>query len=123
MFDKYGTLARMIGRRRYSGRKSTGTPFASGPVFQITLGGETQIVVGSAELMEELCDESRFHKMVVGGVEKLRVGSGDALFTAHHGERNWEIAHRILMPVFGPLKIKEMFPEMLDVAQQLCLKW
>jgi len=27
------------------------------------------------------------------------------------------------MPVFGPLNIKRMFPEMLDIASQLVLKW
>lgn len=27
------------------------------------------------------------------------------------------------MPVFGPLKIRQMFPEMMDIASQLVLKW
>jgi cytochrome P450 / NADPH-cytochrome P450 reductase len=37
-------------------------------------------------------------------------------------EPNWEIAHRVLMPAFGPLAIKAMFPEMHDIATQLALK-
>jgi cytochrome P450/NADPH-cytochrome P450 reductase len=27
------------------------------------------------------------------------------------------------MPVFGPLAVKKMFPEMLDIASQMVLKW
>ncbi|RFU29012.1 hypothetical protein B7463_g7315, partial [Scytalidium lignicola] len=56
-------------------------------------------------------------------LETLRAGIKDALFTAHHGEPNWAIAHRVLTPIFGPLKIREMFDNMYDIAQQLCLKW
>lgn len=39
------------------------------------------------------------------------------------GEVNWEIAHRVLMPAFGPLSIRGMFDEMHDIASQLALKW
>ncbi|GAB1212843.1 hypothetical protein ATERTT37_001992 [Aspergillus terreus] len=94
-----------------------------GPLFQITINGEKQIFATSQALVDELCDESRFHKAVMGGLEKLRMLASDGLFTAYHGERGWGIAHRILVPAFGPLRIRNMFEEMNDVAQQLCLKW
>ena len=77
----------------------------------------------SQALLDELCDETRFHKAVVGPVEKLRLLAKDGLFTAYHGERNWGIAHRILVPAFGPLRIQNMFEDMSDIAQQLCFKW
>src|SRR3569833_442827 len=38
-------------------------------------------------------------------------------------EPNWGIAHRVLMPAFGPMSIKGMFDEMHDLAGQLALKW
>lgn len=94
-----------------------------GPICQLTFGSELNIFVSSIELLNELCDETRFHKIVTAELEKLRYVVHDALFTARNEERNWEIAHRILMPVFGTIKIREMFPEMKDLAQQLCLKW
>ena len=47
----------------------------------------------------------------------------DGLFTAYKGEENWGIAHRILMPAFGPLSIRSMFDEMHDISSQLALKW
>ncbi|GKZ34390.1 hypothetical protein AbraIFM66950_004621 [Aspergillus brasiliensis] len=94
-----------------------------GPLFQITINGEKQIFATSRALVDELCDESRFHKAVVSGLENLRMLAHDGLFTAYHGERGWGIAHRILVPAFGPLRIQNMFDDMGDVAQQLCLKW
>lgn len=61
------------------------------------------------ELFNELCDEKRFTKHPAGGIKELRHGLGDGLFTARFGEHNWEVAHRILVPVFGPLAISKMF--------------
>ncbi|KAM0486342.1 hypothetical protein ACHAPX_001048 [Trichoderma viride] len=94
-----------------------------GPICQFSIGGELFIFVASAELVTELCDESRFHKVVAAELDKLRYVVHDGLFTARNDERNWQIAHRILMPIFGTIKIRDMFPEMKDLAQQLCLKW
>ncbi|KAE8394953.1 cytochrome P450 [Aspergillus alliaceus] len=94
-----------------------------GPLFQITINGEKQIFATSQALVDELCDETRFHKAVVAGVQNLRMLANDGLFTAYHGERGWGIAHRILMPAFGPLRIRNMFEDMSDIAQQLCYKW
>ncbi|OQD89465.1 hypothetical protein PENANT_c002G02902 [Penicillium antarcticum] len=94
-----------------------------GPLFQITINGQKQIFATSQALVDELCDEARFHKAVIGGVQKLRMLANDGLFTAYHGERGWGIAHRILMPAFGPLRIRDMFEDMSDIAQQLCFKW
>ena len=96
-----------------------------GPVFQLTLPGAKgrRIFVSSHELADELFDESRFDKKVHASLEQIRDFAGDGLFTAHTDEPNWESAHRILMPAFGPLPIREMFPEMYDVADQLLLRW
>lgn len=49
--------------------------------------------------------------------------SHDGLFTAYGEEENWNIAHRTLVPAFGPLNIHDMFPSMKDIASQLVLKW
>ncbi|GME65126.1 hypothetical protein Trco_000025 [Neofusicoccum parvum] len=103
----------------------TFTQFAEqyGPACRVSIGGSGLILISSVELLDELCDEKRFHKVVTSAVGKLQEISGDGLFTANHGQHSWGVAHRILMPVLGPLKIREMFPPMKDIAQQLCLKW
>ncbi|KAK4998833.1 hypothetical protein LTR66_002023 [Elasticomyces elasticus] len=73
--------------------------------------------------MNEVADEKRFGKTVALALNELRHGTHDGLFTAFNEEHNWQLAHRILVPAFGPLSIKSMFPEMHDIASQLVLKW
>lgn len=52
----------------------------------------------------------------------MREGVHDGLFTAHSDEANWGKAHRVLVPAFGPLPIRDMFDEMHDISSQLALK-
>ncbi|KAF3923088.1 hypothetical protein ABW20_dc0106127 [Dactylellina cionopaga] len=94
-----------------------------GPIYKIRLGGREHLVLSSWELIHEACDEKRFAKQVAAGLEQVRNGVGDGLFTAYTGEENWALAHRVLIPAFGPLSIREMFDEMADMANQLALKW
>lgn len=48
----------------------------------------------------------------------------DGLFTATGAEEpNWGIAHRILVPAFGPSSLRNMFDGMYDIASQLTMKW
>ncbi|KAL2014367.1 hypothetical protein VTN00DRAFT_1892 [Thermoascus crustaceus] len=95
-----------------------------GPIFRLNTLGRVRVFVSSHELVDELCDEERFAKKVSGGLGEIRNGVHDGLFTAHYpGEENWAIAHRILVPAFGPLSIREMFDEMYDIASQLVMKW
>ena len=58
-----------------------------------------------------------------GALLQIRNGANDGLFTAHTGEHAWEVAHRTLVPAFGPLGIQNMYDEMYDVATQLVAKW
>ncbi|KAI5235172.1 putative P450 monooxygenase [Aureobasidium subglaciale] len=92
------------------------------PIFRLKLGAE-RVFVASHDLALDLFDENKFEKAVAGPLKEIRNGVKDGLFTANPGEHNWEIAHRILMPAFGPLSIGSMFGEMADVASQLVLKW
>ena len=88
------------------------------------MGNEQRIVIGSQALLNEVCDETRFVKVIAAILKQARNGVQDGLGTAHGpGERNWGIAHRILAPHFGPMAIQEMFGEMQDIARQLTLKW
>lgn len=102
-------------------------------------GPRTSIFVSNVELANQLCDEKRFVKWINAALNQVRNLTGDGLFTAHDGERAWGIARgwllcltlswkliladRILMPAFGPAKIRGMFPGMMDIASQLLTKW
>lgn len=37
--------------------------------------------------------------------------------------KEWGIAHRTLMPVFGPMHVRKMFPQMVDILSQMVLRW
>lgn len=96
---------------------------AYGPIFRLSLPGRDILIVSSQQLVNELCDEKRFDKRVHAPLENIRDFAGDGLFTAYTDEENWGKAHRILVPAFGPLSIRNMFDPMLDIADQLLLRW
>ncbi|KAG8740203.1 hypothetical protein FRC10_004604 [Ceratobasidium sp. 414] len=92
-----------------------------GEIFCLNLLGKEIVAISSVALAQEVLDEKRFHKSIGGALLEVRNLVSDGLFTAFHGEKNWGIAHRILMPAFGPLSIKGMFDDMFDVISQLVL--
>ncbi|KZV98413.1 cytochrome P450 [Exidia glandulosa HHB12029] len=94
-----------------------------GDIYQLTFGGRRRVFIAGVALVQEACDESRFVKSTRGPLDQIRNLTGDALFTAHHDEENWGVAHRILMPAFGPASIRNMFDDMKDILGQLVLKW
>ncbi|KAE8361545.1 cytochrome P450 [Aspergillus caelatus] len=93
-----------------------------GPIFKLRLPKDA-IFVANYALARDLFDETKFQKAVIGPLDEIRNATKDGLFTAYPGEHNWEIAHRTLMPAFGPLSIRAMFPEMQDIVTQMVLKW
>ncbi len=94
-----------------------------GPIYKLTIFGRDMYVVSSQELVDELSDETRFQKRIHGPLKEIRAFAGDGLFTAYNSEPNWAKAHRLLMPAFGPLGVRSMFDRMVDVANQMFVKW
>ncbi|OCL14690.1 bifunctional P-450/NADPH-P450 reductase [Glonium stellatum] len=94
-----------------------------GDIYRLDLPGRTAVVCSSYELVNELCDPDRFEKAVMGPLKETRALLKDGLFTAYPGEHNWYIAHRTLMPAFGPIAIRKMFSEMIDISSQMILQW
>ena len=96
-----------------------------GPVYRLVVpGGDPRYVVSGADLVEEVCDEQRFDKLVTGGLSAVRrdpVSTG--LFTADTDNPLWLRAHNILLPNFSQQAMRDYHPMMLDVAGQLMLKW
>ena len=73
-----------------------------GEIFGYYMAAQHTIVVNSHDVYSDLCDK-RFGKRPSGAVLQLRNMLGDGLFTAFNDEENWALAHRILMPKFGPV--------------------
>lgn len=94
-----------------------------GPIFQLPGAGPRTVVLSSFALVDEVCDDRRFEKSVGGGLGAMRDLLGDGLFTADTANPNWRKAHAILMPTFSTRAMKEYMPQMLDLAEQLMLKW
>jgi len=94
-----------------------------GPFFKLRIINREIYLASSQAIVDELCDESRFEKRVHDSLERIRSFSGDGLFTAYNDEPNWAKAHRLLMPAFGPIAIRGMFGKMLDIADQMLVRW
>lgn len=95
-----------------------------GEIFVQRFPGRAPVIfVSSRRLVAELCDESRFDKQVHPAIENVRAFAGNGLFTADTPDHDWQKAHRILMPAFSPMALSTMYEDMVDIAQQLLLKW
>ncbi|KAI0768381.1 cytochrome P450 [Irpex lacteus] len=94
-----------------------------GEIFEIYMFNVSNIWVSSAALCAEISNDHKFTKSIDGALIELRKAVGDGLFTARKDEPNWGIAHRLLTPSFRTTEVKDMFPDMLDIASQLVLKW
>ena len=94
-----------------------------GPIYRMDMMGKPMVIVSGADLVDELCDESRFDKAVRGALRRVRAIGGDGLFTGDTQEPNWSKAHNILLPTFSRQAMNNYMPMMLDVANQLVLKW
>jgi cytochrome P450/NADPH-cytochrome P450 reductase len=94
-----------------------------GPIYWLDMMGKPVVIVSGLELVDELCEETRFDKSVRGALRRLRSFAGDGLFTAYTQEPNWSKAHNILLPNFSQRAMQGYHPMMLDIAEQLMLKW
>ncbi len=94
-----------------------------GPIYWLDMMGSPLVIVSGQALVNELCDEKRFDKTTRGTLRRLRVIGGDALFTADTQMPNWSKAHNILLPTFSHRAMQGYHPMMLDIAEQMMLKW
>lgn len=110
----------------------TGRPYALpidilgerlGPLFYSDHNGFRKLYACSAELVDELCDESRFAKNPTKPLARVRQLAGDGLFTAFHGEPNWQKAHDVLLPGFSYAGLRNYHAAMLDISSQLIARW
>ncbi|WP_159230037.1 bifunctional cytochrome P450/NADPH--P450 reductase [Mycolicibacterium vanbaalenii] len=110
----------------------TGRPYAlpvdtlgelHGPLFYADYSGVRKLYACSLELVEELCDDSRFAKNLTSSLAAVRPLAGDGLFTAFHGEPNWQKAHDVLLPGFSYAGLRNYHSSMLDISCQLVDRW
>src|SRR5690348_17225343 len=113
---------RLVGRPRALGVDLLGEMY--GPLFYADFSGSRKLYACSLELVEELCDESRFAKnLTAGGLARVRPLAGDGLFTAYHGEPNWQKAHDVLLPGFSYAGLRAYHGAMLDINSEMLRRW
>lgn len=94
-----------------------------GPLFYGEYSGVRKLYACSLELVEELCDETRFAKNLTGTLARVRPLAGDGLFTAYHGEPNWQKAHDVLLPGFSYAGLRNYHAAMLEINAALVARW
>ncbi|HEY7418461.1 MAG TPA: cytochrome P450, partial [Ktedonobacteraceae bacterium] len=94
-----------------------------GPIFQLVTPAGSLAVVSGFKLVDELCDEKRFHKRVGSSLQVMRAHSSPSLLTADTNDPLWRKAHNILIPNFNLRAMQSYHPMMLDIAMQLMEKW
>ena len=95
-----------------------------GPIFKLSTPAGTRLFVSGPQMVEEVCDDTRFDKMVGGGLAALRRGpTGNGLFTSDTDDPLWRRAHNILMAPFSLQAMRDYMPRMVDIADQLMAKW
>lgn len=94
-----------------------------GPIYELELAGVRLVIISGFDLVDELCDEQRFDKLLGPALQSGRATAGDGLFTAWTHEPNWHKAHNILLPNFSQQAMQGYMPMMLDIAEQLMDKW
>ncbi|MCS7483530.1 bifunctional cytochrome P450/NADPH--P450 reductase [Umezawaea endophytica] len=94
-----------------------------GPIFALSTGGERVVFVAGHALVAEMCSSPLWTKSVHATLAEVRAFAGDGLFTAHNHEPNWAVAHRLLMPAFSAVAMRDYFPAMLDIADQMFTRW
>ncbi|HKJ11518.1 MAG TPA: cytochrome P450 [Ornithinimicrobium sp.] len=95
-----------------------------GPVFKISLAGQSRVFVSDPGMVDQVCDDTTFHKKLAGGVEQAsHSAAGSGLFTTANDDPIWQQAHNILMAPFSQASMRNYMPAMLDIADQLMTKW
>ena len=95
-----------------------------GPIFKLTTPTGPLYVVYGLEMVDDLCDDARFDKLVGLSQREFRKTHKSAgLFTADTDDPLWKSAHDILLPSFSTWAMKGYLDPMIDIAEQLCLKW
>ncbi len=95
-----------------------------GPILKLTTPTGPRYIASGLEMVDDLCDDARFDKLVGLSQREFRKTHKSAgLFTADTDDPLWKSAHDILLPSFSTWAMKGYLDPMIDIAEQLCLKW
>jgi hypothetical protein len=95
-----------------------------GPMVRLRTPAGDRYVASGLAMIDDLCDDERFDKLVGDGQKAVRsFGRSAGLFTSDTDDPNWSKAHNILLPNFSQQAMRDYVPMMNDIATQLMQKW
>ena len=95
-----------------------------GPMIRLRTPGGDRFAASGLAMIDDLCDDERFDKLVGDGQKAVRsYGRSAGLFTSDTDDPNWLKAHNILLPNFSQQAMRDYMPMMNDIATQLMQKW
>jgi cytochrome P450 / NADPH-cytochrome P450 reductase len=95
-----------------------------GPMVRLRTPAGDRYVTSGLAMIDDLCDDERFDKLVGDGQKAVRsYGRSAGLFTSDTDDPNWSKAHNILLPNFSQQAMRDYVPMMNDIATQLMQKW
>ncbi len=96
-----------------------------GPIFKLDTPGGIRLFLSGPDLVDEVCDDTRFDKKVGGGLANLQQGERRARGCSRPNTDDplWHRAHNVLMSPFSQQSMRDYMPKMLDIADQLMDKW
>ena len=95
-----------------------------GPIYRLQVPGNDRVMISGADLVEEICDDTRFGKQLGAGLKAGQDGqTSQGLFTSETSDPMWRRAHNILMAPFSQQAMRGYLPRMVDIADQLVDKW
>ena len=95
-----------------------------GPMVRLRTPAGDRYVASGLAMIDDLCDDERFDKLVGDGQKAVRsYGRSAGLFTSDTDDPNWSKAHNILLPNFSQQAMRDYVPMMNDIATQLMQKW
>lgn len=78
-----------------------------GPVVDMNILGEENVGTNDPDVAEVFVKESDyFTKKITHNLEEVKAFGGQGLFTTDTDDPDWKLAHKLLMPAFGPRAIK-----------------
>ncbi|KAJ8661380.1 hypothetical protein O0I10_002646 [Lichtheimia ornata] len=90
-----------------------------GPVVDMNILGEENIGTNDPDVAELFVKESDyFTKKITQNLEEVKAFGGQGLFTTDTDDPDWKLAHKLLMPAFGPRAIKAYLHEMGLIAMR-----
>ncbi|ORY80872.1 cytochrome P450 [Protomyces lactucae-debilis] len=88
-----------------------------GELYMVKIVGLQKTFAASQRMANAVLSRPDCVKATHEFLQVLRDGQPQSgLFTAYNDEEDWGIAHRVLMPVFGPMAVRGMWDPMVEIA-------